>query len=147
MEFLRVFLISCIPAVLAGVIVYFTAKKKAAADLEALKAENRLNTERLTEQHKADLEQLREQHAMEMERLETEHRQKLELLQKERENEEQRRKEEQEDTEKYGPMGSIFAKLFGNLGDTLSSPEVKEELKRKIIESINNPQEDGEKES
>ena len=137
-EVVKTLLISCIPAIITGIISFSVAKSQANSEIKKLKMENAHDLEHLMEQHKVDIEHIREQHKLEMESKEKDHQHKLEILQKEHENELVRQEKEQENNAKYAAMGNVMTGLFnGVLGGAFNSPEIQTEMSKKILEGMN----------
>ena len=136
-EFIKTLLISCIPAVITGIISFSVAKSQSNDEIKKLKVENAHDLERLMEQHRVDIDHIREQHKLEMEAKEKDHQHRLEIMQKEHENELIRQEKEQENTAKYGAVGNVMTGLVNSiLGGALSSPEVQAEMSKKLIEGM-----------
>ena len=96
-EVIQNLLLSCVPAIITGIIAYISSCKSAKSDLSKLKEENLHDIEKLKEQnshdidklmkqHVIDIDALKEQHKLELEKSEKEHQHKLEYMQKEQEN-------------------------------------------------------------
>ena len=128
---------SCVPAAIAGIVSYFTARYKGKNELKKAAQDNKANIDRLMKQHEVDIESLREKHKMEMEAKEKDHQYKLEIIQKEHENELIRNKCELENNVKYNTAGSLMTGIFnGMLGGAFSSPEIQEEISKKFLEGM-----------
>ncbi len=137
MEVLKTLLISCVPALLSGIVSFILAKSQAKAEINQLKIANEHEIEKLMEQHKVDIESLREQHRLEMDAKDRDHTHKLEIMQKEHENELIRKESELENTAKYSAMGSIMTGLFnGVIGGALNSPELQGEISKQIVDGF-----------
>ena len=85
-EFVQTLLISCIPALVTGIVTYLVAHRNASAQIKVVKEQNKHDLEKLMEQHKIDIDSLGKQHQQELEKMELEHKHKLELIAKESEN-------------------------------------------------------------
>ena len=57
-EFIQTLLISCIPAIVTGVVTYLVAHKNASAQIKVVKEQNKHDLEKLMEQHKIDIDSL-----------------------------------------------------------------------------------------
>lgn len=76
-------IVSCIPAIVASTISFFTARHQSKTELKKAAQENSAAIDRLMKQHEIDIESLCEQHKMEMDTKEKDHQHKLELMQRE----------------------------------------------------------------
>ena len=76
-EILNTLLVSCVPAIIAGIISYLTANKKAKAEIATLQESNKHEIEKLMKQHEVDIESLKEKHQLETEKCEQEHKHKI----------------------------------------------------------------------
>lgn len=85
-EFVQTLLISCIPALVTGIVTYLVAYKNATAQIKVVKEQNKHDIEKLMEQHKINIDSLGKQHQQEIEKMELEHKHKLELIAQENEN-------------------------------------------------------------
>lgn len=139
-EFIKTLMISCIPAVITGILSFLVAKSQANSEIKKLKMENAHDLERLMEQHKVDIEHIREQHKLEMEAKERDHQHKLEIMQKEHENELIRQEKEQENNVKYGAMGSV---MTGLVNGVLNAPAVQEQMSQQLADALNKGKTDG----
>lgn len=118
-EFVQTLLISCIPAIVTGVVTYLVAHKNASAQIRVVKEQNKHDLEKLMEQHKIDIDSLGKQHQQELEKMELEHKHKLELISKENEN-------------------SLSQNLMtGLVGEIMKMPEAKAEIAKSIRKSSN----------
>lgn len=116
-EFLQTLAISCIPAIITGIVTYLVAHKKASAQIEVVKEQNKHDIERLMKQHKIDLDSLGKQHQLEIEKMEIEHKHKLEIIEKENEN-------------------NLNQNLMtGVMGELMKTPEIKAEITKGIRQS------------
>lgn len=86
MDFIKTLLISCIPAIITGVVTYLVAYKNATAQIKVVEEQNKHDLDKLMEQHKIDIDSLNKKHQQELEKMEVEHKHKLELIAKENEN-------------------------------------------------------------
>lgn len=119
MEFIQTLLISCIPAIITGIVTYLVAQKNASAQIKVIKEQNNHDLEKLMEQHKVDIDSLNKKHQQELEKMEIEHKHKLELVEKENEN-------------------SLNQNLFsGMMSEIIKMPEIKTEIARGIKQSSN----------
>ena len=59
-EILNTLLVSCVPAIITGIISYLTANKKAKAEIATLQESNKHEIEKLMKQHEVDIESLKE---------------------------------------------------------------------------------------
>lgn len=118
-EFVQTLLISCIPALVTGIITYLVAHKNASAQIKVVKEQNKHDLEKLMEQHKIDIDSLGKQHQQELEKMEIEHKHKLELIAKENEN-------------------NLSQNLMtGLVGEIMKMPEAKAEIAKGIRQSSN----------
>lgn len=118
-EFVQTLLISCIPAIVTGVVTYLVAHKNASAQIKVVKEQNKHDLEKLMEQHKIDIDSLGKQHQQELEKMELEHKHKLELIAKENEN-------------------NLSQNLMtGLVGEIMKMPEAKAEIAKGIRQSSN----------
>ena len=118
-EFVQTLLISCIPALVTGIITYLVAHKNASAQIKVVKEQNKHDLEKLMEQHKIDIDSLGKQHQQELEKMELEHKHKLELIAKENEN-------------------NLSQNLMtGLVGEIMKMPEAKAEIAKGIRQSSN----------
>ncbi|MDD3172745.1 MAG: hypothetical protein PHF63_03665 [Herbinix sp.] len=107
-EIINTFLISCVPALITGIITYLTTKKTTTTQMESLIEENRHDIERLMKQHEIDIESLKEKHILEQERIENEHKHKLEIISLEHQYDIDKKDKEQSSAAMYGVMGELF---------------------------------------
>lgn len=118
-EFIQTLLISCIPAIVTGVVTYLVAHKNASAQIKVVKEQNKHDLEKLMEQHKIDIDSLGKKHQQELEKMELEHKHKLELIAKENEN-------------------NLSQNLMtGLVGEIMKMPEAKAEIAKGIKQSSN----------
>ena len=118
-EFLQTLLISCIPAIITGVVSYLVARKNASTQIKLLETQNKHDIDRLMEQHKIDIDSLNQQHQLELEKLELEHKHKLELAKIESEN-------------------ALNQNLINNVvGEAMKMPEIQAELAKGIRSASN----------
>lgn len=137
-EFLP-YIVSLITAIVSGGWSYCASKRKFNHELEIAKENNAHEIEKLMEQHKVNIENLKEHHRLEIETKEKEHLYKLEIMEKEKENAILQKEKELENTAKYDAMGDAFKGVFGGItGDMMKSPQIQEELRKKIMEGFNN---------
>ena len=54
-EILNTLLVSCVPAIITGIISYLTANKKAKAEIATLQESNKHEIEKLMKQHEVDI--------------------------------------------------------------------------------------------
>lgn len=64
-EIANTLLVSCIPAVITGIITYMTASRKTKADIDKLQESNKHDIEKLMKQHEVDIESLKEKQQLE----------------------------------------------------------------------------------
>jgi hypothetical protein len=118
-EFIQTLLISCIPAIVTGVVTYLVAHKNASAQIKVVKEQNKHDLEKLMEQHKIDIDSLGKKHQQELEKMELEHKHKLELIAKENEN-------------------NLSQNLMtGLVGEIMKMPEAKADIAKGIKQSSN----------
>ncbi len=118
-EFIQTLLISCIPAVITGVVSYLVARKNSSTQIKLLETQNKHDIDRLMEQHKVDIDSLTQQHQQELEKLELEHKHKLELAKIESEN-------------------ALNQNLINNVvGEAMKMPEVQAEFAKGIRSASN----------
>lgn len=102
-------LVSCIPAIITGVITYMTTSKKAKTEIQSLVQSNRHEIEKLMKQHQIDIESLKEKYQLEAEKSEQEHRHKVEILQIEHQNALESKDKEQNNAAMLGVMTDIIS--------------------------------------
>ena len=128
-EFVQTLLISCIPAIITGLVTYLVAHNKTKSQIKILKKENEHDLKKLMEQHKVDIDSLKEEYRLKMEMSEKEHQHKIELLQTEHNNEIIRKEKEAENDATYGMMKDVVGGLFGGLmNSAMSAPEVQKQI-------------------
>lgn len=123
-EILNTLLVSCIPAVVTGIVTYLTASKNAKAEISSLQESNKHEIEKLMRQHEIDIESLKEKHRLETEKSEQEHRHKVEIMEIDHKNALESKEKEQSNSAMYGIMADVMkdpSKLQG------------------IMELVNNP--------
>lgn len=132
-EVIQKLLLSCVPAIITGIIAYISSCKSAKSDLHKLKEENLHDIEKLMKQHEIDIDALKEQHKLELEKSEQEHQHKLEMMQKESELQLIRNKKEQENA-----ITSALAGQVGNalLGSVLGNEAFKKGVDDKITAAL-----------
>ena len=119
MDFIKTLLISCIPAIITGVVTYLVAYKNATAQIKVVEEQNKHDLDKLMEQHKIDIDSLNKKHQQELEKMEVEHKHKLELIAKENEN-------------------NLSQNLMtGLVGEIMKMPEEKAEIAKGIRQSSN----------
>lgn len=137
MDTFNTLLISCVPAIVSGIISFMLAKIQSKSEMEKLQITNQNDISKLMEQHKIDIDALREQHHLEMEAKEKEHQYALEIMQKEHENELIRKEQELENSVKFNTAGNVVTGLFNNiLGGAFTSPELQGEIAKRILEGV-----------
>lgn len=118
-EFVQTLLISCIPALVTGIVTYLVAHRNASAQIKVVKEQNKHDLEKLMEQHKIDIDSLGKQYQQKLEKMELEHKHKLELIAKENEN-------------------NLSQNLMtGLVGEIMKMPEAKAEIAKGIRQSSN----------
>lgn len=118
-EFVQTLLISCIPALVTGIVTYLVAHKNASAQIKVVKEQNKHDLDKLMKQHKVDIDSLNKKHQQELEKMEIEHNHKLELIEKENEN-------------------KLSQNLFsGMMSEVMKMPEIKSEIAKGIKQSSN----------
>ena len=134
-EFLQTLAISCIPAIATAFFAYLGAHKKASAQIEVVKEQNKHDIDKLMKQHKVDIEHLKEAHKLEMESKEQEHKNKLELQQKDFENSLLKQEKDNENAMTAETLKGFFG-MFGNaLNTAMDTPEGKRLLNDSIKKS------------
>lgn len=123
-QIINTLLVSCIPAIITGVITYLTAGKKAKSEIVALQESNKHEIEKLMKQHEVDIESLKEKNQLEMEKSNQEHRHKIEIMQLEHKNALESNEKQQSD-----------AAMFGVMEDVMRNPQKL----NWILELANNP--------
>ena len=119
MDFIKTLLISCIPAIITGVVTYLVAYKNATAQIKVVEEQNKHDLDKLMEQHKIDIDSLNKKHQQELDKMEVEHKHKLELIAKENEN-------------------NLSQNLMtGLVGEIMKMPEAKAEIAKGIRQSSN----------
>ena len=58
MDFIKILLISCIPAIITGAVTYLVAYKNATAQIKVVEEQNKHDLDKLMEQHKIDIDSL-----------------------------------------------------------------------------------------
>ena len=117
-------LVSCVPAIITGIVTYLTASRKAKTQITSLEENNKHEIEKLMRQHEIDIESLKEKYQLESERSEQEHRHKMEIMEQEHKNALESREKEQSNTA-----------MFGLMTDVLTDPKKLQGL----LELANNP--------
>jgi hypothetical protein len=133
MEFWQTLLVSCIPAIVTGLVTFFVASRNAKTQIDVVKKQNEHELAKLMEQHKIDIDSLKEKHRLELEASEKDHQHKLEIIQKEHENELIRKESELENSAKYGAMGPVFEKVINK---ALDAPEIQGQINQMMRESF-----------
>lgn len=123
-EIINTLLVSCIPAVITGIVTYMTASRNAKTQITSLEESNKHEIEKLMRQHEIDIESLKEKYQLESERSEQEHRHKVEIMEIEHKNTLESKEKEQSD-----------AAMFGVMADVLKDPSKLQG----ILEFANNP--------
>ena len=124
--------VSCIPAVVSGILSYFTARKKGKNDLKKAAQENDANITRLMKQHEIDIESLREKHKMEMEAKDKEQEHKLQIMQKEYELKIAENKNQKRDDITNSATASFIQSFMENPKEGMQSFNALVELKKAI---------------
>lgn len=126
-EIINTLLVSCIPAVITGVITYMTANKKAKSEITALQESNKHDIEKLMKQHEVDIESLKEKHQLEIEKSEQDHQHKIEIMQLEHKNALESNEKQQSNAAMFSVMSDVITnpqKLQGLL-DLANNPAFK----------------------
>ena len=118
-EILNTLLVSCVPAIITGIISCLTANKKAKAEIATLQESNKL-----MKQHEVDIESLKEKHQLETEKCEQEHKHKIEIMQIEHKNALESNEKQQSN-----------AAMFSVMTDIIKEPQKLQGL----LELANNP--------
>ena len=121
-EIINTLLVSCIPAVITGVVTYLTTSRKAKTQISSLQESNKHEIEKLMKQHEVDIESLKEKHQLEIEKSEQEHRHKIEIMEIEH-----RKEKEQSNAAMYSVMADVIkdpSKLQGLL-ELANNPALK----------------------
>ena len=116
-EILNTLLVSCVPAIITGIISYLTANKKAKAEIATLQESNKHEIEKLMKQHEVDIESLKE-------KCEQEHKHKIEIMQIEHKNALESNEKQQSN-----------AAMFSVMTDIIKEPQKLQGL----LELANNP--------
>ena len=137
MEFIKTLLISCIPAIITGIVTYLVAHKNATAQIKVIKEQNNHDLEKLMEQHRIDIDSLKEKYRLEAEEKDREHIRKLELMQKEYELKLKQQESEAENTAKYGAVKDIFSGLMGGMvSSAINTPEVQQQMSKVFTDAF-----------
>lgn len=126
-EFFETLAISCVPAIITGVITYLTSSHKAKTEITSLKESNKHEIEKLMKQHEVDLDALQEQHKLEAEKSEQEHKHKIEIMELEHKNQIESKEKEQSDAAMLGFITNIMGdpqKIKGLL-ELADNPKLK----------------------
>lgn len=126
-EIINTLLVSCIPAVITGVVTYLTTSRKAKTQISSLKESNKHEIEKLMKQHEVDIESLKEKHQLEIEKSEQEHRHKIEIMEIEHRNALESKEKEQSNAAMYSVMADVIkdpSKLQGLL-ELANNPALK----------------------
>lgn len=123
-EIVNTLLVSCIPAIITGIITYMTANRKAKSEIVALQESNKHDIERLMKQHEVDIESLKEKHQLEIEKSEQDHQHKIEIMNLEHKNELESNEKQQSN-----------AAMFSVMSDVITNPQKLQGL----LELANNP--------
>ena len=100
-------MVSCIPAVITGVVTYLTARRNAKTQIDSLQESNKHEIEKLMRQHEVDIESLKEKHNLEAEKSEQEHRHKVEIMEIEHRNALESKEKEQSNAAMFGVMADV----------------------------------------
>lgn len=117
-DILNTLLVSCIPAVITGIVTYLTASRNAKTQIASLQESNKHEIEKLMRQHEVDIESLKEKHHLEAEKSEQEHRHKVEIMDIEHRNALESKEKEQSNAAMFGVMADVIkdpSKLQGIL--------------------------------
>lgn len=126
-EIINTLLVSCIPAVITGIITFMTANKQAKSEITALQESNKHDIDKLMKQHEVDIESLKEKHQLEIEKSEQDHQHKIEIMQLEHKNALESNEKQQSNAAMFSVMSDVIAnpqKLQGLL-DLANNPAFK----------------------
>ena len=123
-EIFNTLLVSCIPAVITGIVTYMTASRNAKTQIASLQESNKHEIEKLMKQHEIGIDNLKETHKLELERKQQEHDLKIKEMKIECDNEILKHEKELENQAKYGVMGDLFKGMF-------NSPELKKRNRKR----------------
>lgn len=120
-------LVSCVPAIITGIVTYLTASRRAKTQIASLEENNKHEIEKLMRQHEIDIESLKEKHQLEAERSEQEHRHKMEIMEQEHRNAIESREKEQSNTAMLGVMTDVLTdpKKLQGLLELANNPAYK----------------------
>ncbi len=79
-EIMNIFVVSCVPAIITGVVSYLSTNKKAMIQIKKLEESNKHEIEKLMKQHEVDIDSLKEKHQLEVETSKQDHAQKMEIM-------------------------------------------------------------------
>lgn len=129
-EIINTLLVSCIPAMVTGVVTYMTASRKAKTQITSLEENNKHEIDKLMRQHEIDIESLKEKYQLEAERKEQEHRHKMEIMEQEHRNALESREKEQSNTAMLGVMTDVLTdpKKLQGLLELANNPAYKKEI-------------------
>ena len=123
---------SCVPAVIAGIVSYSTARYKGKNELKKAAQDNNANIDRLMKQHEIDIESLREKHKMDMEAKDKEQEHKLQLMQKEYELKIAENKAQKTDDITNNAAASFLQSFMENPKEAIQSYNALVELKKQL---------------
>ena len=128
-EIANTLLVSCIPAVITGIITYMTASRKAKAEIATLQESNKHDIEKLMKQHEVDIESLKEKHQLETEKSEQDHKHKVEIMQLEHKNALESNEKQQSNAAMFGVMSDVITnpKKLQGLLDLANNPAFKKQ--------------------
>lgn len=136
-DFLQILLISCIPAIVTGIVTYLVAHKNASSQIKIVQEQNEYDIKKLMEQHRVDIEHLKEAHKLEMESKEQDHKNKLELQKQDFENSLLKLQKDNENA----ITAETLKGVFGMLNTAMDTPEGK----RLLNDSMKKSREDTKK--
>lgn len=105
---ISVFMTSCIPAIISGIVTYIITCKKAKNEIMKLQESNKHEIEKLMKQHEIDIEALKEKHNLEIEKSNQDHKHKLELLELEHKNALESKEKELSNAAMFGVMADLL---------------------------------------
>lgn len=127
-------LIAIIPAIITGAGSLIVSIKNCKNEIQTLETNNKHEIEKLMKQHKIDIENLKEKHKLDLETKEKEHQLKLEEIRVQNEQEILKKEKEVSNSVIYSMLGDTTKDLFSGI---FSSPELKEEINKRIKEGFN----------
>ncbi|MFI3214720.1 MAG: hypothetical protein R3Y24_15505 [Eubacteriales bacterium] len=107
-EIINIFVVSCVPASITGLLSYLSTNKKAKLQIQKLEESNKHEIEKLMKQHEVDIDALKEKHQLEVETSKQDHVQKMEIMKLEHQIALEGKSKDKSDTVMFSVMENVI---------------------------------------